>query len=160
MLTGQFLLYKPVSRSNVHLSALWNLISRVINIFPISCTDLRYVRTQLQYRLIMKVCSLKRLLKYSILISITSLITTLVYHAVRTNNRRARSIQYEDNVLSDGSNSGQIADEPINWHDYELINYESGRKGANYLRLKYKSIIFNHHYAFVCNISRKRRTRY
>lgn len=75
----------------------------------------------------MKVCSLKRLLKYCILISLTSFITTVVFHFVRESQHNR--IQSSDDLLLFESISRVPRSENIDWHDYELIKGESLRKG-------------------------------
>lgn len=73
----------------------------------------------------MKVCSLRRLLKYTLLISLTSFITTVIFHLVRKNNHiHPRSI-HDDLPYEDSSASA----EKINWHDVSLIAEEGKRSG-------------------------------
>ncbi|XKL64015.1 hypothetical protein PGB90_004101 [Kerria lacca] len=71
--------------------------------------------------------SLKRLLKYCILISLTSFITTVVFHFVRESQHNR--IQSSDDLLLFESISRVPRSENIDWHDYELIKGESLRKG-------------------------------
>jgi polypeptide N-acetylgalactosaminyltransferase len=77
----------------------------------------------------MKVCSLKRLLKYSILISATSLITTVVFHFVRQPNRNG--LHFQANKHFDYESVNRVGrSKRIDWHDEELILSENEREGS------------------------------
>ena len=75
---------------------------------------------------IMKVCSLKRLLKYSILISSTSFITTVVFHFVRQPHRGHS--QADKNLEYEGVNRAGRS-RRIDWHNEALIESENQRRG-------------------------------
>ncbi|KAK7604907.1 hypothetical protein V9T40_006093 [Parthenolecanium corni] len=77
----------------------------------------------------MKVCSLKRFLKYTLLISLTSFITTLVYHYVRHghNDQGYSKSSQNEHLLENYNRVARSA--KIDWHDYELIKEDKKRKG-------------------------------
>lgn len=79
----------------------------------------------------MKVCSLKRFLKYTILISLTSFITTIVYHYVRHgHDDQGYSKSSQNEYLLENFN--RVArSAKIDWHDHELIKQEKKRKGIS-----------------------------
>lgn len=80
----------------------------------------------------MKVCSLKCLVKYCILISLTSFITTVVYHIFHKNHVHIRSA--DDQLLFE--NVGRFPrSQKIDWHDLKLIKEEEQREGLHLKRL-------------------------
>ncbi len=75
----------------------------------------------------MKVCTLKRFLKYSILISLTSFVTTVVYHLIRKSNHNFSSV-VENDIFYESVNRVPRS-EKTDWHDYQLIKEEELREG-------------------------------
>lgn len=78
----------------------------------------------------MKVCSLKRFLKYCLLLSFTSFITTIVFHFIHKPNH-INTRAFDENVIFE-SVSRIPRSEKIDWHDEELIKKESLREGESY----------------------------